>query len=271
MGAATSTGCDPTPVSSDAPAETDETQLVAPMPPLRFADSSDEQIAMRQAAIDALEAGDEDVALTALLALVRSDPPSEVRAIGGLLLAQLYHRRDEIDRSLEVLEDLRRTAPPSAEFSFVYGTTLVDADRPADAAIALLRATRLDPEYVRAYPTLAALQASLGQEDEARGTLLSLERQFVRFARELETGPPLERKLQILRRLRVGYPHADAARAAAIGLTDAHEEVVNEALRTLERVGTVDVDAALERLAESESPLAERAAEVRRSIATRGN
>lgn len=224
---------------------------------------------MRRAAIDAMNAGNEDVALTALLSLMQSEPASEIRAIGGLFLAQLYHRRGELDRSLTVLETLRETAPPSAEFAFVYGSTLVDADRPADAADALLRATRLDPEYVRAYPMLAALQSSLDQEERARETLLALERQLVRLARELESGPSTERTLEILRRLRIGFPHADAARAAASVLDAPNEAIVTTALDTLERVGTVDVLPALTAMAEGDSPLAERAAEVARSIASR--
>lgn len=240
---------------------------LTPLPLPEFEPVSDEQRTLRGAANDALRAGDEATAITALIALERSTPRSEAVAVSSLLLAQLYHENGDLDRSLETLEALIAWAPPSAEIEFLHATTLLDLGRASEAAEALRRAVRINPDYLRAYPLLAALLESLEQTEGAEETLLALERRVLRLARELDETTRSERKLEILAQLRIGFPQADAARAAVRALDDEDPDVVEAALDTLERVGTPVILGELESFASSGMPGADRAARIASSLA----
>ena len=242
--------------------ETSRRQAVAamaPLPPSRFELSTTAQQDLRRQAITSLERGDTDTAVTALIGLSDTDTISETRAVGMLLLAQLYHDSGDLARSLAVLDTLRASTPPSAEFEFVYGNTLIEQGRLADAEVALRRALRINPEFIRAYPTLAGVQASQDRQSDAETTLLAMERSVLNLAVALTESTHRERKLEVIDSLRLSFRHAEVARALTLALDDENDEVVEAALRELDRVATIDVIPALQRLAEGAGPHAERA------------
>lgn len=250
----------------EAPPEHAGVTRLDPVPRSDFDEATEQQLELRSVAVSALRSGDEDTAITALIALADSRTESEVRAVGALLLAQVYSRTGDAARALAVLEKLRAWAPSSGELEFLRANTLLDLGRSAEAVDAFATATRVDPDFVRAYPSLVALQESLGQGEAAEESLLAMERTVLRLARELDAAPAVERRLEILQQLRVGFPHAGIARAAARALDDDTEEVVEAALTTLERVATVEVAADLARVAGGGGPFAERAAAILHTV-----
>lgn len=264
------TGCPSGESEPEATPDELEATGLTPLPLARFEPPSEDQVHLRNAALEAMRGGDEDTAVTALIALTDDGPRSEVRAIGALLLAQLYHRDGDVQRSLDVVDTLRAWAPPSAELEFVRGNTLLDANREADAVDSFVRATRIDPAYIRAYPTLAAVQESLGHHEGAEESLLAMERAVLRLGRSLDGDLPFDEKLDVLAKLRIGFAHAGVARAAARALDDDDDRVVAAALETLSRVGTIDVVADVLAVAQSGGPNADAAATLVANLGANG-
>ncbi|MCB9507740.1 MAG: tetratricopeptide repeat protein [Myxococcales bacterium] len=260
------------PPAASAPPAVDERSAAAEVPlppPTRFAATTDDQPRLLASAREALGRGDADTAITALLALRETASASEPKAIGMLILAQLYHSRGNLDASLEVLEWLRASTPGSGELEFVLGNTLLDAGRRPEAESALQRAIRVDPSYLRAYPTLAALQLELGREGDADTTLVDLERAALRMGRELDGDASDDEKLRLLQNLRIGFPHPYVSQAAVRALDDESAAVVLAALETLRHCGTADALPQLDALAASSRAGASEAAGVASAIRAR--
>ncbi len=231
--------------SSERPGEAEDEPNVAralpALPPLHHADPTDEQRRLYAAAQQSLESGDSDTALTALIALSRTQTASEERGNGMVALAQLYFQQGDIDRAQNTLDRFEASSPGSAGAALLRGRLFLALDRPAEAEESLERATRLDVDGIRALAVLAALQREAGRNLDAAETELNLERRVLRHAHELVTDPRADRAFEILSALDAGFHNADCARAASAGLTHEVPEVQAASLDAIEAVGGVEM------------------------------
>lgn len=229
--------------------------------PLAFEPASETQEELYATAFASLQAGNDDLALTALIALAEAESPhSEVRASGVLLLSELYHQRGETERALRWLESLRATTPPNAQLEYVIGRTWMDNGQYVEAEDALRRAIRRDPEHVRAYLALGSMLESNGRVDDAGEIMLAFEREVYRMGDELAADQTsIERRADIVARLARGVPDVRLSRALLAGLAP-RSGVRAEALAALRVVGTVDALASLDAIAnDADDPLASEA------------
>jgi tetratricopeptide (TPR) repeat protein len=233
-------GCSPE-RQLDTPEELSLDHSLPAMPPLQNIDATEEQLRLYAAASDSLDAGDLDTALTALIALSRTEGPSVQRGRGMVAIAQIYFGRGDLNRAQSTLDLFEATSPSSAEAALLRGRIYLALDRPAEAEESLQRATRLDVDAIRALAVLAALQREVGRMLDVAETELALERRVLRHAHELVTDPQAERAFVILDALDAGFHNADCARAAASGLTHELPEVQAAALDTIEAVGGIEM------------------------------
>jgi tetratricopeptide (TPR) repeat protein len=223
------------PPSSDLP----------PLPTLELIAATDEQMALYATADASVSRSDYDTAMTALIALQRTDARSAERARGTLTLAQIYFERSDFDRVALTLDALAETAPPTGDSALLRGRLYLAIDRPAEAEESIERATRLDLDGVRSLAVLSAVQRSGGRDEDAAETELAMERRMLRHAHELADHPRPERAMALLDALDAGFANADAARAVSAAL--AHEDPVVQAhaLAVLERIGGTAIAARL--------------------------
>lgn len=232
--------------------------------PRAFAPADERQQELYDTAIALLREGHEDRAMTALLALAdRTEPHSELRASGVLLLSELYHQQGDTEQALHWLESLRATTPPNAQLEYVIGRTWMDNGQFVEAEDALRRAVRRDPEHVRAYLALGAMLESNGRVADAAEVMLAFEREVYRMGDELaDDSTTTERRAQIVERLARGVPDVRLSRALLPGLAP-RSGVRSETLRALRDVGTVDALESLQQIADNaDDPLAGDAAAV---------
>lgn len=219
-----------------APVDTPSNGL-PPLPALELVEATDEQLALFGMAVESIAESDLDTAMTALIALQRTDVASAERARGMLSLAQIYFARAEYDRVALTLDQLEAAAPPTWESALLRGRLYLAIDRPAEAEESIERATRLNLDEIRSFAVLSAVQRDAGRLEDAAETELAMERRILRHAHELSNQPRNDRALQLLDALDAGFTNADASRAASEAL--AHEDplVQAHALDVLSRIG----------------------------------
>ncbi len=232
--------------------------------PRGFEPADERQQELYDTAVTLLRQGNDDRAMTALLALAeRTEPHSELRASGVLLLSELYHQHGETEQALRWLESLRATTPPNAQLEYVIGRTWMTNGQFVEAEDALRRAIRRDPEHVRAYLALGAMLESNGRVADAGEVMLAFEREVYRMGDELaEDATTTERRAQIVERLGRGVPDVRLSRALLAGLSP-RSGVRSQTLDALRDVGTVDALETLQQIADdADDPIAADAAEV---------
>lgn len=222
-----------------APEQAAEGSSVANGRPLtEFAAGSERQNELFGLAADALRAGRQDAAITALLTLGETTEPSEVRGRGMLLLAAIYLEQERHDQVLRVLNELRTTAPPMAQLEYMLGLSQEGmGDIPA-ATTSLRNATRIDSSYLPPYIELARVFQEHDRGSDAEEINLLFERQVARMGEELDSAAAPAQKQAVLERLAEVQPDERVSRAAARGVDDEDNQVALYAIAALVQIGT---------------------------------
>ena len=214
--------------------------------PTTFGDATPRQEELRGMAILALESGDIDTAVTALISMSDTEPMSELKASSMLLLSELYIEEGQVSRAMEVLLGLRQDAPEFAELEFIIGRTFMEQGALPDAEEAFRNAIRLNPDFLRSYVSLGSMLASQDNADEAAEIFLAYERVVYRMADVLESDAPVDEKLLVIDQLSLSLPDDRLSRALERALDDDSLAVRAAAVTALGYVGTLDAVPALE-------------------------
>jgi tetratricopeptide (TPR) repeat protein len=251
-------GCGGDRGSDDAPVNAPSSGL-PPLPTSNLVAATDEQLAFYRAATESIENSDIDTAMTALIALQRTEAPSAERARGMLTLAQIYLQQTDYDRVALMLDQLDAAAPPTAGSALLRGRLYLAIDRPAEAEASIERATRLDLDGIRSLAVLSAVQRNVGRLADADETELAMERRILHHAHELAEHPRPERAFVVLDSLDPGFQNADAARAASSALVHEDASVQAHTLEVLSRIGGPAIAGRLRRYSSEGGAHAERA------------
>jgi hypothetical protein len=203
-----------------------------------FAPAGEGQNELFELAADAMRAGRQDAAITALLTLSETAEPSEVRGRGMLLLAAIYLEQERHDQVMRVLSDLRASAPPMAQLEYMLGLSHEGmGDIPA-ATTSLRNATRIDSAYLPPYIELIRVFQEHDRPADAEEISILFERQVARMGEELDSSAPKAQKQAVLERLAEVQPDERVSRAAARGVDDEDDQVALYALAALVQIGT---------------------------------
>lgn len=203
-----------------------------------FAPASEGQNELFELAADAMRAGRQDAAITALLTLSETTEPSEVRGRGMLLLAAVYLEQERHDQVMRVLNSLRASAPPMAQLEYMLGLSHEGMQDIPAATTSLRNATRVDPSYLPPYIELARILQENDRSADAEEIGILFERQVARMGEELDSAASRTEKQTVLERLAELQPDERVSRAAARGVDDDDEQVALYALAALVQVGT---------------------------------
>lgn len=225
---------DPTEGSSDNTVEPEQ-----PAPIEGFVQDTLRQEELRGIAMEALQGGDMDLAIAALISLVETPEMSLLSASGALMLAELYHSEDDGERALQVLEDLIENAPPMAEFEFVYGRTLGELERFDPAEEHLRRAIELEPAFLQSYLYLGSVLVAQEQEDDAADVYLEYEQALASLLNAVrDTTSDATARMRAIEQVGLASPD-ERITAALVDLLSEDSVFVNAAaLRSLAQVGT---------------------------------
>jgi len=216
-----------------------------------FAPASEGQNELFELAADAMRAGRQDAAITALLTLSETTEPSEVRGRGMLLLAAVYLEQERHDQVMRVLNSLRASAPPMAQLEYMLGLSHEGMrDIPA-ATTSLRNATRIDSAYLPPYIELARVFQEHDRPADAEEISILFERQVARMGEELDSAASRAEKQTVLERLAEVQPDERVSRAAARGVDDDDEQVALYALAALVQIGTPSAVPALRTIVEN--------------------
>ena len=218
--------------------------------PTEFVSNTAEQETFRGLAFQALDVGDIDTAMTALLALRDTSEQSELRASGVLLLSELYNVQGQSSEAIELLLDLRTTAPPFGELEFILGRTYMETGLNGEAEVAFREAMRLQPSFLRTYLAHGGLLASVGRSEEAAEIFALYEQQVQTMAETLESEVSVEAKLQVIDQLGLSLPDDRLSAALGVALNDESLAIQAAAVVALAEVGTVEAIEALSALYE---------------------
>lgn len=203
----------------------------------RFSEPTPRQTELRETAIAALQYGQLDTSITALLALRDTEPMSEVKASGLLLLSELYFQQERIDDSLAVLEALRPASPPQGQLEYLLGRTYHRLSRAMEAEDAWRRAIRLEPDFLRSYVALADVLRSAGRTPDAEEVQLAYERQVQLLSGRVGEGPDEER-IAAIEALAQAVPDERVSRAIVPALQSSNPMLKVTAAMALAEVGT---------------------------------
>lgn len=230
--------CEHTPSPTTAPM-TEPAAGLPPMRPDRLADATPQQEQFHLAAVEAYDRGDSNSAITALLALRDTQPYSELRAAGLLLLGELYYQNGSLEEAIALLVALRDQTPPRAALEYLLGRTLVAADRLVEAEDALRRAIRVDPLFLRSHIVLADMLEQAGRTEDAQAARLRFVREVQRIDAAFREPGQQDAQLQLVHELGRTVVDDTVARALATALTTSQDADVRGAAATaLQRVGT---------------------------------
>ncbi len=182
-----------------------------------FEPETPRQLELRSVAQGALRENDLDTAITALLALRDAEPMSETRAMGMLLLSEIYTSQGRHDDALAVLEALRPASPPQAQLEYLLGRAYLRAERLIEAEDALRRAIRLDPDFLRPWDLLAQVLRDAGRTVDAEEIELGWERRVQLLGDQALNGD-VEERLEAIEALGQSAPHPRLERALLAAL-----------------------------------------------------
>jgi len=229
-----------TSASSPAPASeaVNPSDQAAPLRTFEEPTSRQEELFAR--AVDALQHGDEDDAILALLTLGETGSRSEIRATGLLALSELYFQSNRIEASIDVLQDVRATSPSSPDLEYVLAAAFMRADRPMEAEDAYRRAIRLSADHLRSYVALASLLARNGRHEDADEVMLAFERHVYRIGDRIASASDPVDRVAAVSLLNIGFHDARLTRAALRALPHDDVRVQLVVAETLRDVGTIE-------------------------------
>jgi tetratricopeptide (TPR) repeat protein len=232
-------------------------QAAAPEPPVvdapvlpldRFAEPTAWQQELQEGAWEFLQTGSTDLGMTALLALADSEPGSEVRANGMLVLAQLYLDEGRPADALAVLERLASWAPPMVTLEYLMGLIHAEQGDAAQAIERFRRTVRIDADWLPAWLALEEQLRLQERPDEAAEIRVQIERQIQRMGESLGQALAPDAKRVLIRHLSVIEGRDDVSRALVRALEDDADAVVEDALMALATAGTQSALPALQAL-----------------------
>jgi len=229
-------------------------------PAAAFASHSLRQEELRGVAMQAVQGGQNNLAIAALIALMETPELSGMRGSGMLMLAELYVQEripESTERALGVLAALDTEFPPTAEFKFIYGRTLAEQARYEEAEPFLRAAVALRPDLLQSYMYLGSLLVDSGREEDAAAVYAQYEGVLAAMLQVLSSDQAeLGQKLAVLESLGLATPD-DRITEALVGLLASDEvPLAGAAVQVLAMVGTADALEPLQRFA-SETEVSE--------------
>ena len=154
-------GCFPSSAqdSSENATTAEPTADSVPEPTAGFVPHTLRQEELRGLAMQAVQSGQNNLGIAALITLSETPERSALRGSAMLMLSELYVEEQEapsISRALTVLAALDAEYPPIAEFKFVYGRTLAESGRYGEAEPLLRAAIELRQDLLQTYMYLGS-------------------------------------------------------------------------------------------------------------------
>jgi tetratricopeptide (TPR) repeat protein len=209
---------------------------------------------LRGIAMTALQDGDRNRAIAAMIAMSETPEMSELKASGVLLLADLYHTEGNTARAVAVLSQLIEAAPPMVEFEFVLGRVLFEDGQLPEAEAHFRRAIEMGPAFLQTYIYLGNVLLSQDRQEEAGQVYAqyeSLLAQLLAAVSDSQRGTA--ERVALLDQLSYATPDQRISLAVAGLLSDPSLAIQAASIQLLANVGTLDAVPALQAFAQATS------------------